>query len=97
MDYQNDFVVPIMRGEADEYLSKMIETIKMRKSDIQPKIWEFQVGDRVSLINTSPKYLNGAKATIKKVNRTKVVIDLDNKAGRFHTNISTPLSMIEKV
>ena len=97
MDYRNDFVVPVLSGEMDEFLDGMIQTIQSRKKELKPKIWEFQVGDKVRLVNTNPKYLNGAMATVKKVNRTKIVIDLDVAQGRFSSNITTPLSMVERV
>jgi hypothetical protein len=97
MDYHNDFAVPVLSGQMDEYLDGMIQTIQLRKKEMRPKIWEFQVGDRIKMVNTNPKYLNGAEGTIKKINRTKVVVDLDNRHGRFYTNITTPLSMVEKV
>jgi hypothetical protein len=97
MDYHNDFVVPVLSGQMDEYLDNIVEVIKIRKDQLKPSIWEFQVGDRVRMVNTNPKYLNGAMATVKKVNRTKIVIDLDTPQGRFSRNINTPLSMVEKV
>lgn len=96
MDYHNDFVVPVLTGQMDEYLDGMLNTIQLRKKDMAPKIWEFQIGDRIKMVNTNPKYLNGAMGTVKKINRTKVVIDLDERQGRFHYNITTPLSMVEK-
>lgn len=97
MDYQNNFIIPLFHGEYDEYLDGMIDTIQRYKREKAPKIYEFQVGDRVKMINANPKYLNGAMATVKKINRTKIVIDLDEKQGRFFRNITTPLSMVEKV
>ena len=48
-------------------------------------------------MNANPKYLNGSTAIIKKINRTKVVIDLDTPQGRFSRNITTPLGMLEKI
>lgn len=96
-DYHNDFAVPVLTGQMDEYLDGMIQTIQLRKKDMAPKVWEFQVGDRIKMVNTNPKYLNGAVGTIKKINRTKVVVDLDERRERFFHNITTPLSMIEKV
>lgn len=95
--YHDDFVVPVLSGQMDEFLDGMIHTINLRKKDMAPKVWEFRVGDRVRMVNTNPKYLNGAMATVKKINRTKIVIDLDEKQGRFFRNITTPLSMVEKV
>lgn len=97
MDFHNDFSAPCLSGEFDDYLDDMIQIIKMRKQSKAPKIWEFQTGDKVRLVNANPKYLNGATATIRKVNRTKVVIDLDTPQGRFSRGITTPLSMLEKV
>ena len=97
MDFQNAFLLPLYRGEYDEYLDNIIAAVHNRKKDMAPKVWEFQVGDRVKMVNTNPKYLNGAMATVRKINRTKIVIDLDEKQGRFFRNITTPLSMVEKV
>lgn len=96
-DYHNDFAIPVLTGQFDEYLDGMIQTINLRKKDMSPKIYEFQVGDRVRMKNCNPKYLNGAMATVRKINRTKIVIDLDEKQGRFFRNITTPISMVEKV
>ena len=95
-NYRN-IVNPILNGEVDETLDQIIQAVKMRKDKLKPNIWEFQVGDRVRLVNTNPKYLNGSMATVKKVNRTKVVIDLDTPAGRFSRNITAPLGMLEKI
>ena len=97
MDYYNHVILPIMQGNYDDYLDNFIQACQNRKKDLAPKVWEFQVGDRVRMVNTNPKYLNGAMATVKKINRTKIVIDLDEKQGRFFRNITTPLSMVEKV
>jgi hypothetical protein len=96
-DYHNDFAVPVLSGDMDEYLDGMMQTIQLRKKEMTPKIWEYQIGDRIKMVNTNPKYLNGAHGTVKKINRTKIVIDLDNRYERFHKNIIVPLSMVEKV
>ena len=100
MDFQNAFLLPLYRGEYDEYLDNIVEAVNNRKRDMAPKIWEFRVGDKVRLVNAHPKYLNGHTAEIIKVNRSKVVIRLDESASsRFSkfTPITTPLTMIEKV
>jgi hypothetical protein len=97
MDY-GDITVSIVSGEQDEHLDKIIYAVKMRRKDMSPSISEFEVGQPIRLSSmTRPKYLAGAQGIVKKVNRTKVVIDLDKPHGKFYTNISTPLSMIEKV
>lgn len=87
----------ILSGEADEFLDSIVKAVKIRKDALKPQIWEFQVGDKVKIINANPKYLNGSTAVIKKVNRTKVVIDLDAPNGKFSHNITTPLGMLEKI
>ena len=87
----------IKSGEFDDQLDMILAAVKARKDALKPQIWEFQVGDKVKIINANPKYLNGSTATIKKVNRTKVVIDLDAPAGKFSRNITTPLGMLEKI
>lgn len=96
MNY-NDIALSIIKGEHDEMLDTLIQVCQNRKRDMAPKIWEFQVGERVKFVNVRPKYLNGAVGTIKKINRTKVVVDLDERRDRFFHNITTPLTMIEKV
>ena len=96
-EYQKQIMFPIMDGLYDEFLDSIILTVKERKRDMAPRIWEFNTGDRVKFINANPKYLVGAQGTIKKINRTKVVVDLDQQTGRFWRNITTPLSMLEKV
>lgn len=98
MDHYNNVILPIMQGHYDDYLDNIIQACQTRKKDMAPKIWEFQVGDVVRFTNnTNPKYLRGAQGKIRKVNRSKVVVDLDERTGRFHFGITTPLSMIEKV
>ena len=87
----------IKSGEYDGQLDMILAAVKARKDALKPQIWEFRIGDRVKMINANPTYLNGAMATVKKVNRTKVVIDLDTPTGRFSRNIVTPLGMLEKI
>lgn len=98
MDFYNNVVVPTMNGEYDEYLDNMIEIVKQRRAAKSPQIWEFQVGDVVKFNdNTNPKYLRGVSATVKKINRTKIVVDLDCRQGRFFHNVTVPLTLVDKV
>jgi hypothetical protein len=87
----------IKAGKFDESLDMILAAVRSRKDALKPQIWEFQVGDPIRMVNTNPKYLNGARGIVKKINRTKIVVDLDIAHGRFHRNITTPLSMVEKV
>lgn len=96
--YFQNIVVPILNGQCDEFLKSIIDTAQLRQSQLKPKIYEFSVGQRVKFSNTvRPKYLVGAMGTVSKVNRTKVVVDLDERHERFYRNISTPLAMVEMV
>ena len=98
MDYHKDFVTPLFMGEFDEYLDGMIHTINEYKKSKAPKIWEFQIGERVRFNDgTRPKYLQGVEGTVKKINRTKIVVDLDERKERFFKNITVPLTLVEKV
>ena len=96
MNYIN-FYNALMAGEFDADLDKMIDRVNDRRKMIAPNIYHFRVGDRVQIKNSNPKYLNGAEGRVVKINRTKVVVDLHKRHGRFYTNITTPTSMLEKV
>ena len=97
-EYFDDIVTPILKGEYDEFLKSIIDTAQLRQTQLKPKIYDFNVGQRVKFSNTvRPKYLVGAMGTVQKINRTKVVVDLDERHERFYRNISTPLSMVEIV
>ena len=56
-------------------------------------------GTRVRIVRTNPKYLNGALATVSRINRTRAVVRLDLDAGRFRAgvNITVPASCLEVV
>ena len=97
-EYFDDIVTPILKGECDEFLKSIIDTAQLRQTQLKPKIYEFSVGQRVKFSNTvRPKYLVGAMGTVQKINRTKIVVDLDERHERFYRNISTPLAMVEMV
>jgi FKBP-type peptidyl-prolyl cis-trans isomerase 2 len=98
MDFYNNVVVPTMNGEYDEYLDNMIEIVRQRRAAKSPQIWEFQVGSRVRFnAGTKPKYLQGVEGTVRKVNRSRIVVDLDERHERFFKNITVPLSLVDKV
>jgi hypothetical protein len=97
MNY-NEIMLSIMTGEQDEWLDNIAALVHNRKREMAPKIWEFQVGDIVKFNdNTNPKYLRGQNATVRKINRTKIVVDLDCRQGRFFKNITVPLTLVDKV
>lgn len=98
MDFYNKVSEPTIMGDYDEYLDTMIYLAQERKKALAPKIWEFQVGERVRFNGaTKPKYLQGVEGTVRDINRTRIVVDLDERHNRFYKNITVPLSLVEKV
>ena len=53
------------------------------------------VGDAVWFNEkTRPAYMAGHKAIVRKINRERVVVDLDKPAGRFHRGVTVPLTLL---
>lgn len=94
----SDFRLAILTGDFDAHLDTLIADLRDRKARTAPKASDFTVGDAVKFgPNTNPKYLIGVPAVVTKVNRTKVVVDLNERHNRFFKNITTPTSMLVKV
>lgn len=97
-NYQNDFYLPLMNGEFDAHLDDILNAVQFRKRALAPTAEMFLEGEQIRLNNkVSPQYMRGVTAVIKRVNRTRVVVDLDMPRGRFHRNITVPLAVIEKI
>lgn len=95
---KNDLLTALANGEFDDDLELISAAVQRRRAANAPQAWDFLEGQEVRLSNkANPKYLRGAKATIRQINRTRVVIDLHTPAGRFHRGISTPPSLLERV
>ena len=94
----SDLRLAILTGEFDAHLDVLIADLRDRKNRTAPKAADFVVGETVKFgPNTNPKYLIGTPATIVKINRTKVVVDLAERNGRFFRNINCPTAMLVKV
>lgn len=86
----------IHSGAIDSELNKLVRSINNRRDILKhEKAQTFRVGGRVKMIGGRPKYLNGARGTITKVNRTTVTVDLDHPCGRFYRNIRCPFSLVD--
>jgi hypothetical protein len=102
MDKRTEFFAALMTGQYDDILDALIFDIDYRKQQLAPGTSDFTVGDTIVLNDTAnPQYLRGREAIIRKINRTKVVIDLVQPAqgpggGFFHKNITAPPSMLSK-
>jgi hypothetical protein len=89
----------IICGELDADLENIKTAIATRKGmlDLVMKN-SLSVGDKVKFNNAvKPTYLRGMIATVVKLNRERIVIELPAAAGRFKGRITTPVSLVEKV
>ena len=94
--YFQNFAVPITNGQCDEFLNAIILCAQDRQKALSTKIYQCYAGQRVRFSSAvRPKYLIGVEGTVQKVNRTKVVVDLDERHARFYRNVTTPLAMVE--
>ena len=87
--------------EAPKFLPTQ-RSVRRGLDDVVPvetsKISTLKVGDKVRLNSkANPKYIRGSTATIKKINHTRVVLDLDIPQGRFDKNINCPVSILDLI
>ena len=90
----------IKSGKYDDDLDMIIQAIKIRKDALLPQIWEFAIGDIVRFNgSTRPKSLQGKTARVVKINRSKIVVKIDDMApfSKYAGNVTVPLSLVEKV
>ena len=79
----------IMFLATNEELDKVRDSIKMRRDDLARQvISSLCIGDNVVIDNRKGKVERG---TIRKINRTRAVVDIENKGG-----YNVPFSMIRK-
>jgi hypothetical protein len=96
MDYR-EMKQALLSGSLDAHLDEMSRIIKVRQEINAPQVWDFIEGQTIQFNNrVNPKYLRGAEAVVKKINRTRVVVDLVEPRGRFSKNITVPLTLIER-
>lgn len=95
MDYL-EMKQALLSGSLDAHLDEMSRIIQIRRDVTAPQVWDFIEGQTVRFNNrVNPKYLRGAEAVVKKINRTRIVVDLVKPQGRFNKNITVPLTLIE--
>lgn len=89
----------IITGEFDNELDLITRSVQTRKEMLQAAFKNtLNVGDKVKFNDqTKPTYMRGMVATIIKVNRERVVVKMEKPTGRFAGNITTPVSLLEKV
>jgi hypothetical protein len=95
MDLQ-DIVNAIINGGADRNLRSVIDACREREKFLSRGLFHtLKVGDRVRLVR-GQKYLQGVLATVVRKNQTKVVVNLDERRGRFHMGVTCPVELLER-
>lgn len=83
----------------DEQLDQIRRAIEGRKEVIAAKM-------RVSLVvgqtvwfndKVRPTYMQGKPAVVRKINRERIVVDLNQPCGRFHKGVTVPLTLVSAV
>lgn len=92
-------VAAIETGQLDEYLHKINHACKERHDKIRAEKAEtlraaVTIGSRVKLTGIKPRYMEGAWATVKKINQTRAVVNLDHERGKWRGDITVPLSCL---
>ena len=91
-DYVFEISDAIIDGTLDEGLDEILQAINERRKALQHKRelrnkLTLKEGDRVKLVNVSPKKMNGATGTMAKSPFSgKLGIKLDYASGRFTAN-----------
>lgn len=89
----------IKTGLFDNHLSDISQEVETRKARTR-EFMEWVEGDRVRINSRCrPKYLQGAEATVTKVAKSRVVIQLDKAHGRFPAaqDIKVPMELVDKI
>jgi uncharacterized protein YkvS len=86
----------ILSGALDADIPAIKAALEGRKEMLATAMRSsLSVGDTVTFTDTCrPTYMRGLKATVIKINRERVVVDLLKPAGRFHKNITCPVSIL---
>ena len=97
-----EFIIGIINGAADENLDTINSAIKSRQKILNSrKMFLFNPGDIVMFNrNTRPKYLQGQKAKVVKINRTTVTVFVSEDAWGTRkyrgTEVRVPFNLVDK-
>jgi predicted RNA-binding protein with PUA-like domain len=71
----------------------------MRNLQARHALRTLQVGDQVRLTGLKPKYINGARGTIRGLRQTKfeVLLDDGQYTGRFSRLVTVPATCLQKI
>lgn len=104
MTTTDEIISTIVSGHVDASLEVIVKAIRMRRENLNDsKVLLLKPGDEVRFnTQANPKYLEGITATVKKVNRKTVNVDIpDNAYGarkfRGARDVRTPIAIVDKV
>lgn len=87
-----DVVSGIVFGMFDDDLDRIAEALKARR-EAKRELLVFTAGDNVVFnTRTHPVYMQGIKAVVTGVKRTKVVVKISEDHGRFHAGAAITTS-----
>lgn len=98
---KNDVLSGITCAVTIEEIEEIINAATERRREIRQaegatKFAQLKVGDPVFMAATvRPKYLARQRGIVREKRRTKVLVDLDKPAGRFHRGVICPPDMLD--
>lgn len=93
----NELLEAIINGELDEHRTKINDAFKIRsKNRGALQLMQLHPGMKVRLVNCQ-KQLTGATGTVRAINQTRVIVDLDTQRGKWFKGISCPPGLLEQV
>jgi len=95
-----ELLASIKIGALDTEMDAISNAVSIRRDAIK-RIKEINLraaiseGDTVWFsMSANPSYLRGVKATVRKFNPKKIIVDLPSPVGRFHKGIICPPSLL---
>jgi hypothetical protein len=98
-----NLIEDIINGNYDDQLEAISDAVHSRKKIARSKkkavaMATIKVGDKVTLKNLNPKYVNGSVGKIIEKRRTKLVVILDKPVGRFGAGpVTVPADCLEVI
>ncbi len=94
----DDVSILIRAGRFDDHLEALARVLEDRRREVViDAARAFQPGDRVTITTVSPKYMQGAKATLSRVNTSTATVILAEARRRFRAGqeVKVPLSSLK--
>lgn len=90
-----NIIADIITGRYDDQIDAIAEAARSRRNALRTaQAHTLKEGDVVVLSGLSPKYINGKKATVVAVKRTRVTVSPVEPVGKFRGLCDVPLTCI---